>query len=89
MDVVPDTCVVSPGELSSGSGKQYAVYTPWFRAWVAHVHSISSLLDLFDAPEKNPKITRQQFAKLFDSSEQDFDRRREEAVQIDVAGWRA
>ena len=26
---VPDTCVVAPGEISSGSGKQYSVYSPW------------------------------------------------------------
>jgi deoxyribodipyrimidine photo-lyase len=30
MHVVPDTCVVNPGELASGAGKQYSVYTPWF-----------------------------------------------------------
>ena len=32
IEAVPDTCVVAPGELSSGSGGQYAVYSPWFRA---------------------------------------------------------
>ena len=26
---VPDTCVVAPGEISSGSGNQYSVYSPW------------------------------------------------------------
>ena len=67
MDVVPDTCVVSPGELQSGSGKQYAVYSPWFRAWVAHIHKNESLLDLFDEPAKNPGSARKTFAKLFDS----------------------
>lgn len=68
VDVVADTCVVSPGELSSGTGKQYAVYTPWFRAWVAHIHSKPKLLDLFDAPAKNPHSARQKFAKLFESN---------------------
>lgn len=32
VEAVPDTCVVAPGELKSGSGNQYAVYSPWFRA---------------------------------------------------------
>ncbi|KAL2063704.1 hypothetical protein VTL71DRAFT_5509 [Oculimacula yallundae] len=65
MDVVPDTCVVSPGELSSGTGKQYSVYSPWFRAWTAYVHSKPTVLDLFDAPGKNPGSAREKFAKLF------------------------
>ncbi|RDW82807.1 putative deoxyribodipyrimidine photo-lyase [Coleophoma cylindrospora] len=67
MDVVPDTCVVAPGELTSGTGKQYSVYTPWFRAWVAHIHNNTKLLDLFDAPGKNPSTARTQFPKLFNS----------------------
>lgn len=65
MDVVPDTCVVSPGELRSGSGKQYAVYSPWFRSWVAHVHSNNVLLNLFDPPKKNPESARTTFASIF------------------------
>lgn len=68
MDVVPDTCVVSPGELQSGSGKQYSVYSPWFRSWVAYIHSNIKLLDLFDQPHKNPSTARETFSKLFDSS---------------------
>jgi hypothetical protein len=67
MDVVADTCVVSPGELISGTGKQYSVYTPWFRAWTAHVHSNTHLLDLFDTPNKNPSTARKNFATLFAS----------------------
>lgn len=67
MDVVPDTCVVAPGELTSGTGNQYSVYTPWFRTWVAHIHSHNALLDLFDSPSKNPKGTRETFSKLFQS----------------------
>jgi deoxyribodipyrimidine photo-lyase len=67
MDVVPDTCVVSPGELTSGAGKQYSVYSPWFRAWVAHLHSNVKMLDLFDGPSKNPESARKKFAKLFES----------------------
>ncbi|KAH8596678.1 putative Deoxyribodipyrimidine photo-lyase [Bisporella sp. PMI_857] len=67
MDVVPDTCVVSPGKLATGQGTQYAVYTPWFRAWLAHIHSHTELLDLFDQPERNPESARKRFAKLFES----------------------
>ncbi|KAF4628344.1 hypothetical protein G7Y89_g9809 [Cudoniella acicularis] len=67
MDVVPDTCVVSPGELTSGSGRQYSVYSPWYRAWVAYIHQNATVLDLFDAPSKNPGSAREQCAKLFES----------------------
>lgn len=67
MDVLHDTCVVRPGELRSGQGKQYSVYTPWFKAWIAHVHENSDLLDLFDAPGKNPASAREKFAKLFET----------------------
>lgn len=67
MDVVEDTCVVAPGELSSGQGKQYAVYSPWFRSWVSHIHAHKSLLNLHEAPSKNPDGTRDKFPKLFES----------------------
>lgn len=65
MEVIPDTCVVSPGELRSGTGKQYSVYSPWYRSWVAHVHSNNTLLNLFDAPEKNPESARARYASIF------------------------
>ncbi|KOS17429.1 Deoxyribodipyrimidine photo-lyase [Escovopsis weberi] len=64
-EVVHDTCVVPPGELHSGSGKQYAVYSPWYRAWMAHIHANQHLLDLHDRPDKNPKDARQKYDKLF------------------------
>jgi deoxyribodipyrimidine photo-lyase len=66
MDVVHDTCVVPPGALTTGSGKQYAVYTPWFRSWVAHVHSHPDLLDVFDQPESPSAAARKKVAALFD-----------------------
>jgi deoxyribodipyrimidine photo-lyase len=59
--------VVSPGELTSGTGNQYSVYSPWFRAWVAYLHGRTDLLNLFDEPEKNPASARKKFAKLFKS----------------------
>jgi len=67
MDVVPDTCVISPGDLASGTGRQYSVYSPWFRAWIAYVHNHVTVLDLFDQPGKNPESAREKFAKLFES----------------------
>lgn len=67
VEVVPDTCVVAPGELSSQTGNQYAVYTPWYRAWVAYLHSNPKQLDLFDAPSKNPMNAREAFKHLFKS----------------------
>lgn len=67
-EVVHDTCVVPPGELHTGSGKQYAVYSPWYRAWMAHIHENLDLLELFDRPERNPDGTRQKFQKLFNCS---------------------
>ncbi|KAK7403894.1 DNA photolyase phr1 [Neonectria punicea] len=65
-EVVHDACVVFPGSLQTGTGKQYAVYSPWYRSWIAHVHDNLDLLDLFEPPAKNPENTRKLFKKLFD-----------------------
>ncbi|MCJ1350172.1 MAG: hypothetical protein MMC33_000153 [Icmadophila ericetorum] len=65
MTVVPDTCVVAPGELQSQTGRQYAVYTPWFRAWVAYLHLHMDQLDLFDPPAHNPSGAREKFKDTF------------------------
>ncbi|KAH8174586.1 FAD binding domain of DNA photolyase domain-containing protein [Sarocladium implicatum] len=65
-EAVHDTCVVPPGSLHTGAGKQYAVYSPWFRAWIAHVHENLDLIELFEPPEKNPSSARQTFKSLFD-----------------------
>lgn len=38
-----DLCIVQPGELKTKSlGTQYAVFTPWYRAWVAYVNDMRS-----------------------------------------------
>ncbi|KAI1496864.1 deoxyribodipyrimidine photo-lyase [Biscogniauxia marginata] len=66
MEAFHDTCVVAPGALKTGAGKQYAVYTPWFRAWVAHVHENQELLSTFEPPAKNPPAAREKVAALFD-----------------------
>ena len=62
----PDTCVVSPGELSSGKGEQYAVYSPWFRAWISYLHTHPHHLDLFELPAQNPASARSKYKDLFD-----------------------
>lgn len=62
---VHDDVVVAPGRLSTGQGKQYAVYSPWFRAWIAHVHSHPDLLDPFEPPGQNPESARQKFKDVF------------------------
>jgi deoxyribodipyrimidine photo-lyase len=64
---IHDDCVVPPGQLQSGSGKQYAVYTPWYRAWMAHIHSHPEVLDAFEKPGKNPAVSRKRFKELFDT----------------------
>jgi deoxyribodipyrimidine photo-lyase len=66
MDVTLDMCAVSRGELQSGTGKQYSVYTPWYRAWVSYIHKNIHTLDLFDPPVSNPETARKKYAKLFD-----------------------
>ena len=62
----PDTCVVPPSELSSGKGQQYAVYSPWFRAWISYLHTHPHYLDLIDPPSRNPKLAGTKHQNLFD-----------------------
>jgi deoxyribodipyrimidine photo-lyase len=64
--VVHDDVVVAPGHLRTGGGKQYAVYTPWFRAWIAHVHAYPELLNASKPPGKNPSQARNMFKDIFD-----------------------
>ncbi|KAH8905786.1 hypothetical protein BR93DRAFT_969018 [Coniochaeta sp. PMI_546] len=66
MEVVHDTCVVPPGRLKSGTGNQYAVYSPWRRAWVSHLHDNPELLELLPPPGQNPASTRVEYARLFE-----------------------
>ncbi|KAI4165973.1 MAG: hypothetical protein LQ342_000404 [Letrouitia transgressa] len=67
VNAVADTCVVAPGELHSQNGNQYAVYSPWYRAWMAFLHKHPSQLDLFNPPAKNPKDAQKDFKDIFDS----------------------
>ncbi|KAJ5104208.1 Cryptochrome/DNA photolyase class 1 [Penicillium argentinense] len=64
----PDTCVVTPGALSSQQGKQYAVYTPWFRSWLAFLKENPDYLELSEEPGSNLGDARKTFADLFDCS---------------------
>ncbi|KAK1776833.1 deoxyribodipyrimidine photolyase [Copromyces sp. CBS 386.78] len=66
-EVVHDTCVVMPGALKSGSGGQYAVYSPWYRAWIKHVEENPDCLEMYEKPGPNPPGTRdrRQFSHLF------------------------
>lgn len=68
LEVVHDTCVVPPGKLMTGTGRQYAVYSPWYRTWVAHVHTNLGLLEEFERPVRNPASARKNFGKLFGSA---------------------
>jgi len=60
-----DDCVVPPGSLKTGTGRQYAVYSPWYRAWVAYLHTHPDLLNERPSPEKNPAGFRNKFEHLF------------------------
>ncbi|CEL06068.1 Putative Catalytic activity: cyclobutadipyrimidine [Aspergillus calidoustus] len=61
-----DTCVVPPGSLASQTGKQYAVYTHWFRAWVTFLDRNPDVLDVGKEIGSNPGDTRRLFPSLFD-----------------------
>ncbi|KAJ1308941.1 hypothetical protein OPQ81_004624 [Rhizoctonia solani] len=53
-----DRCVVEPGALATKEGKQYAVYSPWFRNWVATLNSDPSRLEESPFPKANDEKTR-------------------------------
>lgn len=61
-----DTCVVTPGQLASGQGKQYSVYTPWYRSWLAFLKENPDYLEVSEDPGSNPGNARQQLKDLFD-----------------------
>jgi deoxyribodipyrimidine photo-lyase len=60
-----DDCVVDPGQLKTGKGKQYAVYSPWYRAWVAYLHAHPEVLDERPMPSPNTPEFSGKFGKLF------------------------
>ncbi|KAK4626357.1 Deoxyribodipyrimidine photo-lyase [Fulvia fulva] len=68
LEAVHDDVVVAPGELKTGAGKQYSVYSPWFRSWIKHIHEHPHLLNAFDPPTQNPPSAREKFRAIFDMS---------------------
>lgn len=66
-EAVHDTCVVTPGALESQQGKQYAVYSPWYRSWMTYLHRHPKNLAVVDAPGQNAGKARTYFRDLFDS----------------------
>ncbi|KXL46442.1 MAG: hypothetical protein FE78DRAFT_89434 [Acidomyces sp. 'richmondensis'] len=55
---VHDDVLVPPATLVSGSGKPYSVYSPWYRAWVRHLHAHPHLLDPSPCPTANSPSTK-------------------------------
>lgn len=65
---VHDDVVVPPETLKTGSGKQYSVYSPWFKAWIKYIHEHPHLLNEHALPPANPSSARQKFGTLFSAS---------------------
>ncbi|KAL0635629.1 DNA photolyase phr1 [Maublancomyces gigas] len=63
-----DLCIVNPGELATKStGKQFSIYTPWFRAWIEYAHTHSECLLLAPSPTANPPGVRGSYPTLFNA----------------------
>lgn len=60
-----DDCVVPPGSLQTGGGKQYAVYSPWYRNFVSYLQSHPHVLDERPVPTQNPAGFRKKYERLF------------------------
>ena len=62
-----DDVIVPPGALSSkSSGNQYSVYTPWYRAWMGHIHDHPRLLNEANPMTANSETAKKTFKSLFD-----------------------
>ncbi|KAI5780018.1 DNA photolyase, FAD-binding/Cryptochrome [Geopyxis carbonaria] len=69
VSVLHDTCVVAPGVLlTKSTNKPFSVYSPWYRAWVAHLNQNQDLLDTHPAPDPNPPSAKDLYADLFASA---------------------
>ncbi|KAK9429340.1 CDP photolyase [Lipomyces doorenjongii] len=67
--VVHDTCVVQPGELATKQGKQYAVFTPWYKSWLAHIrNNEGEYLHIYEYPSRNHHSARTKFKDIYVSS---------------------
>lgn len=60
-----DDVIVPPETLMTGSGKQYSVYSPWYKSWVKYVQEQPRLLDASEAPHVNPASARTKYKSLF------------------------
>lgn len=62
---VHDDVVVSPGALMTGAGKQYSVYSPWFKAWIKYIHEHPHVLNASPPPSSNKETAKQNFSDIF------------------------
>ncbi|KAH7343501.1 DNA photolyase, FAD-binding/Cryptochrome [Rhizoctonia solani] len=53
-----DRCVVEPGALATKEGRQYAVYSPWLKNWVATLDRDPSRLEKSPMPKANDEKVR-------------------------------
>jgi deoxyribodipyrimidine photo-lyase len=67
VEVVHDSCVVNPGEVRTAAGGVPAVYSPWFRKWVAHLNANPGGMEEAESvPGRNPEGTSERFRELFE-----------------------
>ena len=64
---VHDDVIIKPGDLWTGTGKQYAVYSPWYRAWKNHIHNHPHILNGFEPPAANPATAKHTYRDLFEA----------------------
>lgn len=62
---VHDDVVIPPETLMTGAGKQYSVYSPWYKAWIKHLHEHPHLLKESPLPTANPETAKNRFADIF------------------------
>jgi deoxyribodipyrimidine photo-lyase len=68
-----DTYVVPAFHLETKTGHQYAVFSPWNRAWTAHIEKNMHLIDESPSPEANDKGVRTgKLGNLFDRQDEGF-----------------
>lgn len=53
-----DAYVVPAGHVSTKDGRQFSVFSPWNRAWTAHLQANLDLIDEAPKPEANDKAIR-------------------------------
>jgi len=65
---VHDDVVVPPETLVTGAGKQYSVYSPWFKAWLRYVHEHPHVLNASLPPTANDETAKQKFDDIFSAT---------------------